>query len=954
MVDSDLEDGLMKKILSFILTAGAMIVTASCAKEINVADPTLDNGKEINITVIASEKPEVEAETKTFIAGTSVKWSASGEKLKVFEVATPAEEGDVVTTQATSADGVTSDGGATMSFGVSLADKSEGNYASFDYYAVYPSSAYQSNTSVNAVTLNTKGSQTPTATNFDASQDLLIAKKIENGATQASTLEMQFARVVAIGKMTIKNLESTDPITKITFSAKVGEEAVALAGRTNFNLETAKPVSAYASNTQDHAIVLDYEGQNITANTSTGMVAYFTCYPFAINAETPGSFKVVVETATQSFTKEVNVSSAKGLAFNIGKASVFSVDMDNITGETKEVDLRYAYLDYDDFSTNGGSNSYGNVTVDKTHGDSWVMYAVATNNAIGVRRNDKSDNDSYIKLPDFKEDIKSVVVTLKNVTASQTITLESSATANSGTIASIATTEATVYTFDLTSKSVKTAYFRSSGFQAQVEKIEVYAGVDNRTQLSAPASVSAAVNSESANSIDVSWGEVSGANSYIVTLESDGNEDVVVETELLSITVSNLENSTDYMVGVQAIPADAYINTQSEVVYYSDFVTTGTGTIDYSKVETSNVTLGAGTNGSSATVNGETAIKVGTSKLGGTMTVTIPANTTKLHVHAAAWNGVTDLSLNITGATTTPSSISLDADTGIANSSPFTLAGNPEDYYFEISVSGVETETTLTFTSSLAKRFVVWGVNAEQVVDERAAVSLKFAKDAYEFVVNSTEYNDFVPQTATATPNVAAITSAITYAVADPNGVVSGFNTATGSFSLTGEIGKATITASYDGDENYKPAEDVSYTVEVKSDGTDYSTLETSNVTLTAGTNGSDATVNGNDAIKVGTSSKGGDMSVTVPAGTTKLHVHAAAWKGVTGLSLNISGATCSPSSIALTADDGVTSNSPFTLSGNPEDFYFELTLSNITTETTIKFTTSTTKRFVIWGVNAE
>lgn len=810
----------MKKIASFILAAGALIVTASCAKEINVADPTPDNGKEINITVIASEKPEVEAETKTFIDGTSVKWSASGEKLKVFEVATPAEEGDVVTTQATSADGVTSDGGATMSFGVSLADKSEGNYASFDYYAVYPSSAYQSNTSVNAVTLNTKGSQTPTATNFDASQDLLIAKKVENGATQASTLEMQFARVVAIGKMTIKNLESTDPITKITFSAKVGEEAVALAGRTNFNLETAKPVSAYASNTQDHAIVLDYEGQNITANTSAGMVAYFTCYPFAINAETPGSFKVVVETATQSFTKEVNVSSDKGLAFNIGKASVFSVNMDGITGETKEVDLRYAYLDYEDFSTNGGSNSYGNVTVDKTHGDSWVMYAVATNNAIGVRRNDKSDNDSYIKLPDFKEDIKSVVVTLKNVTASQTITLESSATAKSGTIASIATTEATVYTFDLTSKSVKTAYFRSSGFQAQVEKIEVYAGDDNRTQLSAPASVSAAVNSESANSIDVSWGEVSGAGSYIVTLESDGNDDVVVETELLSITVDNLENSTDYKVGVQAIPADAYVNTTSEVAYYSDFVTTGIGTIDYSTVETSNVTLIAGTNGSAAIINGKDAIKVGTSSKGGDMSVTVPAGTTKLHVHAAAWNGVTGLSLNISGATSSPTSISLTADSGISGSSPFTLNGNPEDFYFEIALSNITTETTIEFTSSSAKRFAVWGVNAEQVVDERTAVSLEFTEDAYEFIVNSDEYNAFVPQTATASPNVAAITSAITYALADPNSVVSGFNTETGSFSLTGNIGTATITASYAGDENYKPAVDVTYSVQVKLPGT--------------------------------------------------------------------------------------------------------------------------------------
>lgn len=136
--------------------------------------------------------------------------------------------------------------------------------------------------------------------------------------------------------------------------------------------------------------------------------------------------------------------------------------------------------------------------------------------------------------------------------------------------------------------------------------------------------------------------------------------------------------------------------------------------------------------------------------------------------------------------------------------------------------------------------------------------------------------------------------------------------------------------------------------------GTNYATIETSNVTLTAGTNGSAAEVNGNAAIKVGSSSKGGDMSVTVPAGTTKLHLHAAAWNGVSNLSLNLTGAICSPASISLSADTGIANSSPFTLAESPEDFYFEITLSGIEAETTITFTSATAKRFVVWGVNAE
>lgn len=124
--------------------------------------------------------------------------------------------------------------------------------------------------------------------------------------------------------------------------------------------------------------------------------------------------------------------------------------------------------------------------------------------------------------------------------------------------------------------------------------------------------------------------------------------------------------------------------------------------------------------------------------------------------------------------------------------------------------------------------------------------------------------------------------------------------------------------------------------------------------TMTAGTNGSACKVNNKDGIKVGTSKAGGDMSITVGSGATKLTLYAAAWKGVSGLSLTITGATVNPESIILVADDGISNNSPFTLSGTESNFKYEISLSNVTTEKTIKFTSSTTKRFVIWGATYE
>lgn len=130
-----------------------------------------------------------------------------------------------------------------------------------------------------------------------------------------------------------------------------------------------------------------------------------------------------------------------------------------------------------------------------------------------------------------------------------------------------------------------------------------------------------------------------------------------------------------------------------------------------------------GDNCSSATVNGKSAIKVGTSKAGGDMTITVPAGATSLEFYAAAWNGVTDLSLNITPyANVNPKSVSLTADTGISGNSPFTLSGTESSYKFTIALSNITAETTFKLASD--KRFVVWGATCSSAVDTRTAVNM--------------------------------------------------------------------------------------------------------------------------------------------------------------------------------------------------------------------------------------
>ena len=541
----------MKRYFALFAAAATVLVAAvSCAKE-NLSAAT-EEEQMVEMTVIASEKPESPAAlqvSRTYLAGTSVRWNATEEKLRVFQYAVP-DEGDPTSKSKESADGNSSDEGKTMAFTASFEAISN---ASFKYFAVYPSSSYYqtSPVSVNSVQVVTPANQTPSANSFDASADLLIAKPYDTGRTQGGTLNMQFARMVAIGKMTVKNLESSDPVKRIVFSAIDDGESVNLAGRTTFNLETGLPVSNYASNAQEKSLILDYSGINLSANDEEGMVAYFTCFPFSLTSG--DSFTVAVETETQVFTKVVNLTGAQELTFKEGKSSVFAVNMSGIVGVDKAIDLRYAYLDFNDYLSVSPSTNYGNVTVEKTHGDKWISYSRRNSEAISLR-SAMGTNDSYLKLPDFVYDINRVVVTLKSSETGKHLSLETSATSSTGTISN-ELTSSLVYEFTVPSGH-KTAYLRALDFGALILKVEVYSGVDNRQALSAPAIVTASLNDDDddiTNSIDVAWTSVSEAIGYIVTLTPVVGDAVVreVDKNTLSLVVTGLEYSTSYSVSVQ-------------------------------------------------------------------------------------------------------------------------------------------------------------------------------------------------------------------------------------------------------------------------------------------------------------------------------------------------------------------------------------------------------------------
>lgn len=224
---------------------------------------------------------------------------------------------------------------------------------------------------------------------------------------------------------------------------------------------------------------------------------------------------------------------------------------------------------------------------------------------------------------------------------------------------------------------------------------------------------------------------------------------------------------------------------------------------DYSKTYTSNVTIAAGDNASEAkVVIGGTeydAMKAGTSKKAGSVKITVPANMTNLHIHAIVWKGQTG-EITIKGATCTPATLTLAANDGISNNTPFTISGDmSKDYYFNVALKDVEAETTLTL--SCPKRFVIFGVNAvaAQAVE---ATAIALDKQTLELEQYRTEELNATLTPADATTIVEWTSSDEKVATVGSNGVVSavGVGTATitataGSVSATCDVTVITATA---------------------------------------------------------------------------------------------------------------------------------------------------------------
>ncbi len=123
-------------------------------------------------------------------------------------------------------------------------------------------------------------------------------------------------------------------------------------------------------------------------------------------------------------------------------------------------------------------------------------------------------------------------------------------------------------------------------------------------------------------------------------------------------------------------------------------------------------TLGEKAYSQEATVNDEAdvpVLKLGTSSVAGSATITVPAGTTKIGFYAVAWNkSSAEIELKLGEEVIGTAAVS--GNEGASNDSPYTINVEDASAYYEIAINAVE-EAEYTITTNGKKRVIIWGLN---------------------------------------------------------------------------------------------------------------------------------------------------------------------------------------------------------------------------------------------------
>lgn len=264
-------------------------------------------------------------ETRTSIDGAyKISWSETGETLTVVEIPEGGTSNAKQTTNYQLQGGV-------ASFEVSFDAKTA---PSFSYAAIYPQSAYvtSSNYDLAAIKVGVPQIQNPEAASFDPDADVLVSKLITQ-ATQPTSLNLQFARIVALAQMSVTNLgiQTGEYVKQMLFT--VPNKTISGRGQIDFTTGKVLDQWGYTPTYKYDNVELRYANNAIT---TAAFDAWFACIPHTIAAGE--SFTLAVVTSRGTYTRTVTIPAGRDLAFTTNSVTKFAVDMASAAFEPTVVD----------------------------------------------------------------------------------------------------------------------------------------------------------------------------------------------------------------------------------------------------------------------------------------------------------------------------------------------------------------------------------------------------------------------------------------------------------------------------------------------------------------------------------------------------------------------------------------------------------------------------------------
>ena len=552
--------------------------------------------------------------------------------------------------------------------------------------------------------------QSPKTDNYDPKGDILFSDDLDIDTDGTSTGEMllTFHRKVAVSEMTLKNLGVGEKISKVEIT-----------GNTDGLVGYYNGTSLVDLSDQ---IVLTYANEVVP--TSGQFVVYFTSAPI-----TDQTLTVKVTTDANTYTKEF----ARTISFAQGTYRGFGVSLP--AGEEPADTWNLVTSSSTDLAD-------GDIVYLASYGATYGMGAQSSNIRSAISATPLGGGTQITPNVSFQEVILEATSTNFYLKVGDDQYIYANNSKNNYIGVDSKTTVGDNGKFSITLDSDGNAKIQAQGtntrnvikynYNSGSPRFSCYADNTTEPELSIYRKEAADATVWNLSSISVTTAPTKDEYSSGEAFNSAGM--VVMATfvdnaGLKSNKVITLSNS-DLTVSPSVLSAEDTKVTLSYLNKTVDVTGLTVSDTDYSQMHTSNVTISAGSNSSSATVvidgSDYQAIKCGTSSKAGAATVTVPAGSTKLYVHIAGWNGESK-TVNVTPKAniskinkTTATSLTTTADSGISGSSPytFTLAGTDKlstSYFYEIDLTGISSETDITFTAGIASsnRFVIWGCNAQ-------------------------------------------------------------------------------------------------------------------------------------------------------------------------------------------------------------------------------------------------